>query len=113
MTGPFFPVDEALADDWGPWGLGDLADVTRHVAYLLGSATPVLRIAVDAPTENDDRPRITVFARDHEQFHGLWEHLAGDQTLPFPPIASGSDARSVEVDGIELRLVLTAEASPS
>ena len=73
MGGVFETEDERVATDvdWGHWGLGDLADVARRTAELLGTAAGVRRIAVEPPHEELGLPIATVVVRDEEAVSAL------------------------------------------
>ena len=50
--------------EWGGWALGDLADVLRRAADLLGRSQDVSQVVLTPPEEADALPRIKVVVPD-------------------------------------------------
>lgn len=48
------------SDEWGEWSLGDLADVGREIASLLGPSEDVEMLVIEKPSEYHPHVRITV-----------------------------------------------------
>jgi hypothetical protein len=50
--------------EWGGWVLGDLADVLRRAADLLGRSQDVTRVELIPPTDDSVLPHITITVPD-------------------------------------------------
>ena len=51
------------AESWGEWVLGDLADVARDVAGLLGPSQDVRTLVIEKPAD-DDMPHVRIGVDD-------------------------------------------------
>lgn len=56
-------MSATLQSQWGDWTIGDLADVARDVADILGSGADIDMLILDKPIE-DELPRARVIVRD-------------------------------------------------
>jgi hypothetical protein len=96
--------------DWGAWGLGDLADVSRRAAELLGSGTDARVITVEPPRDRLRLARVIVVVRDEEAVALLADRVTTRENLPRycgNPFGGGWVA---EVDDMELHVQPELEA---
>jgi hypothetical protein len=96
--------------DWGDWGLGDLADVSRRVAELIGSGTDVRVITVEPPRDPLGLPRVIVVVRHEEVVTLLADRVTARENLSSycgDPFGGGWVA---EVDDMELHVHPEPEA---
>jgi hypothetical protein len=112
MDGLFENETKAVVSggDWGDWGLGDLADVSRRVVELLGSGTDVRVITVEPPRDPLGLPRVIVVVRHEEVVTLLADRVTARENLPRycgNPFGGGWVA---EVDDMELHVHLELEA---
>ncbi|HJT96169.1 MAG TPA: hypothetical protein VJ777_30175 [Mycobacterium sp.] len=57
-------------ESWGEWALGDLVDVARDVAGLLGPSQEVRTLVIETPAE-DDMPHVRITVDDESGTLGL------------------------------------------
>jgi hypothetical protein len=112
MDGLFETETKAVVagGDWGAWGLGDLADVSRRAAELLGSGTEVRVITVEPPRDPLGLPRAVVVVRDDEAVTLLANRVTAREDLPSycgNPFGGGWVA---EVEDMELHVHPEPEA---
>lgn len=112
MAGVFETEEERVATDagWGHWGLGDLADVVRRTAELLGTATGVRRIAVEPPHEELGLPIATVVVRDEEAVSALADRISRDEKPTRFCGNSFGGGWVAEVDDMELHVAPELES---
>lgn len=53
------------AEPWGEWVLGDLADVARDVAGVLGQSNEIRTLVIEKPAE-DDMPHVRITVDDED-----------------------------------------------
>ena len=63
-------------ESWGEWVLGDLADVARDVAGLLGPSQDVRTLVIEKPAE-DDMPHVRITVDDQHGTLRLSNALKG------------------------------------
>jgi hypothetical protein len=100
---------DASGRHWGDWGLGDLADVVRRTAELLGSGTGVCRMYVDPPQEEFGLPRTMLVVPDEDTVTALAERIASEDPARFCGDSFGG-GWVAEVGDIELHVAPELEA---
>lgn len=100
----------ASAGGWGQWGLGDLADVSRWAAEVLGSATVVRRISIEPPSDELGTPRVITVVRDEQAVALLAERVIAQEQFPRLCGDRFGGGWFAEVDGVELHVQPEAEA---
>jgi hypothetical protein len=100
----------ASGSGWGRWGLGDLADVSRWAAEILGSATLVRRLSLEPPSDQLGTPRVIAVVHDEQTVALLAERVMAQEQ--FPPLRGDRFGGGwfAELDGVELHVQPEAEA---
>jgi hypothetical protein len=112
MDGLFETESERVVTggDWGDWGLGDLADIVRRTADLLGSGTAVCRMYIDPPQEELGLPRTMLVVPDEDTVAALAARILSEDAPARFCGESFGGGWAAEVDDIELHVAPELEA---
>ena len=90
---------------WGGWVLGDLADVLRRAADLLGRSQDVSRVELAPPANDHSLPHITITVPDEAGVRRVRRQIVrGEYLVEF--FAEGSDRWTAEAAGFVLTITM-------
>lgn len=96
---------------WGGWLLGDLVRLAGRAADLAGISYTVHRMTVQRPEGYDDLPVVTLEVASEDLVYRMHHQLTGGERdvrcLPGTP----DTGWVAQVEGIELRVVLTQDGA--
>jgi hypothetical protein len=99
--------------DWGAWMIGDLADVVRRTADVLGSGLEPVRVTATPPSAAGELPQVVVVVADQHTVFRLRSEVRREENLAVFVGAPTAYRWRAEVDGLDLTVVLVGEeASP-
>lgn len=104
------PTPSPSAGGWDQWGLGDLADVARWAAEVLGSATVVRRVSIVPPSDQAGAPRVIAVVHDEQTLALLAERAIAQEQSPRLYDDRFGTGWFIEVDGIEFHAQAEVEA---
>jgi hypothetical protein len=95
--------------DWGAWMIGDLADVVRRTADVLGSALEPVRVSATPPSVPGELPRVVVVVADQHTVFRLRSEVRREENLAVFVGQPTARMWRAEVDGLDLTVALECE----
>jgi hypothetical protein len=90
---------------WTPQSIGDLVDVARRAAELVGSSTEISGLGIASTGYWEDVPTVQLILEDPEQSEHIRQRITDQAALPHDELSRFVGTWTAEVDDLRLRVI--------